>query len=260
MLWPGLRELQDIKNSIACAVFVASLIVVFPCPSISYVYAAENVNDKGHLTFSTFPSEGMGVLFTRILTEAYHKVGYEVTIRGYPAERALAMSNDGLVDGEAGRVPVIEGKYKNLIRVPTPIYTNRVFAFSRQPKLCTNKGWSALEPYKLGAVIGYKFIEKMTKDMNSAYFRTYRVLFKALDNDRIDVAISEYLEALPIIRDLRLQKIGAHHPPLAHNEMHHYLHKKHKKLVPVIDAVLQEMYESGRMDTIQKELEAEYKR
>lgn len=217
-----------------------------------------NTQQRPVLTFSTFPSEGMGVLFKRILSEAYATLGYDIVVEGYPAERALAMSNQGLVDGEAGRVPVIEPQNSNLIRVPTPIYINRVVAFSRQPYLNTSEGWKALREFRLGAVIGYKFVEKMTKEMNTKYFSTYRNAFTALDNDRIDVLISEYLEALPTINDVRLKKVGAHYPPLALKPMYHYLHKDNKEIVPTIDCVLQRMQKNGRVNEILREVEKEY--
>lgn len=242
-------------------VLIFALGLFVPC---SRTFAADNVSalqsfQQKTYVFSTFPSEGMGVLFKRILTEAYGRLGIAVSIEGYPAERALVMSNQGYVDGEAGRVSVVEEDNRNLVRVPTPLYTNRIVAFSRLPEFDAAGGWDALWKYHLGAVIGYKFVEKKTRRMKTEYYKTYEVLFKALDNSRIDVGISEYLEALPSIKALKLHRIGAHFPPLALNPMYHYLHKKNKALVPFIDAVLQEMRASGRLKEILEELETEYK-
>ncbi|WP_319543902.1 transporter substrate-binding domain-containing protein [uncultured Pseudodesulfovibrio sp.] len=253
------------SNSLILNVFIA-IFISAGLSSLSGLANAADSNTKKflsqqrpQLTFSTFLSEGMGVLFERILTEAYAQLGYDVTIKGFPAERALAMSNEGLVDGEAGRVSVIEGSYTNLIRVPTPLYTNRVAAFSRQAHFNTKNGWNSLKGYSVGAVLGYKFIEKMTEDLDTVYFRNYSILFKALDNNRIDVAVSEYLEALPTLGQLHLIQIGSHYPLLAHNPMYHYLHKSKAWLIPAIDSILHEMEKSGRMDEILNELEAEYK-
>nr|WP_321514255.1 transporter substrate-binding domain-containing protein [uncultured Pseudodesulfovibrio sp.] len=253
------------NNSLILNVFIA-LFIFAGLSSLSGLANAADSNTKKflsqqrpHFTFSTFLSEGMGVLFERILTEAYAQLGYDVTIKGFPAERALAMSNEGLVDGEAGRVSVIEGSYTNLIRVPTPLYTNRIVAFSRQAHFNTKNGWDSIKGYNVGAVLGYKFIEKMTDDMDTVYFRNYSILFKALANNRLDVAVSEYLEALPALKQLRSAQIKAHYPLLSHNPMYHYLHKSKAWLIPAIDATLREMEKSGRMDEILNELEAEYK-
>lgn len=215
--------------------------------------------DSNQLVFSTFPSEGMGMVFKRILEEAYTKSNYKVTVQGIPAERALVMSNLGQVDGEAGRAAVIEKDHKNLIRVPTPLYTNRIVAFSLRDDLDLSAGWESLKGYKLGAVIGYKFVEEKTKPFDTTYVSSYNKLFTMLANEKVDIAISAYIEALPTIRALRMQKdIIIHAPPLATNAMYHYLHKKNKALVPIIDKVLQEMQQNNELNGMAADLEKEY--
>jgi len=234
--------------------------LVAPGAALASDVAEGEQSQRPELVFSTFPSEGMGELFGRILTEAYDRIGFDVVIRRYPAARALVMANEGSVDGEAGRGAVIEEDNRNLVRVPTPLYMNRIVAFSRQPYLNTSRGWDSLAGYKLGVVTGYRFVEKMTRQFDCDDFNSYSALFTALDNDRIDVAVSEYLEALPTVSKLRLDRVGAHAPPLALNPMYHYLHKEKAWMIPDIDASLRAMRESGRMDEILKGLEEEYKR
>lgn len=209
---------------------------------------------RAKLVFTTFPSSGMEVLFRRILTEAYGRIGLDVKILSVPAERALAMSNQGLSDGEAARVAVIEDTYTNLVRVPTPLYTNVVVGFSKITGLDPAKGWSILDPYRIGSVLGYKYIEKQTQDHGAHTLATcYHQLFAMLKNDRLDVALTEYLDVMPSLVGFHFGEIRLLSPPFARNPMYHYLHKKHADLVPRIDAVLARMKEEGRLDAILRE-------
>ncbi|MDD3311355.1 transporter substrate-binding domain-containing protein [Pseudodesulfovibrio sp.] len=209
------------------------------------------------LVFSTFESRGMSRLFGRILKEAYARLGYEAAFLEVPAERALVMANQGRVDGEAGRVPVIEPRCPNLIRVPTSLYTNRVVAFVRKDGVPYVASWGALAQYRIGAVLGYKFVDKMTMNMNRTLVSDYAKLFNMLTNCRIDVAVVEYLDVLPSLRSLDLKAIRLLQPPLAFNPMYHYLHKRHADLVPRLDRVLRDMQREGRMVQIQREMENE---
>ena len=209
------------------------------------------------LVFTSFPSDGMALLFKRILTEAYSRIGYDVKVQGVPAERALVMSNQGEVDGEAARVPVIEVACPNLIRVPTPLYLNRVVIFSRVGDIDLSSGWGALYPYRVGVVRGYKFVDKMTASMDRVVAPDYWHLFTLLENGRLDVAVSEYFEALPTLKAMRPHNFQIVLPPLAYKPMYHYLHKRHADLVPRIDKVLREMRREGRMQAIQREIEQE---
>jgi len=218
--------------------------------------AARERDQRPRLVFTTFPSGGMGLLFKRILTEAYGRIGYDVEAVKVPAERGLVMANQGQCDGMDARAPVIEETCANLVRVPTPLYTNTVVAFSKRTDMDLAEGWDALAPYRLGSVLGYKFVEKMTSAYDRVLVSCYGQLFAMLKNDRLDVAVTEYLDVMPSLRGFDFGNIRLLSPPLAHTPMYHYLHEKHADLVPVIDAVLRQMREEGRMDALLEEIKA----
>jgi len=224
-----------------------------PSPSVAGGHAGQ----EPVLTFSTFESRGMSRLFERILKEAYARIGYAAEFVEVPAERALVMANQGRVDGEAGRVPVIESRCPDLVRVPTPLYINRVVAFARGDGVPYVASWDGLARYRVGAVLGYKFVGQMTANMNRTVVSDYGKLFNMLANGRIDVAVAEYLDVLPALRALDLKTIRLLQPPLAFNPMYHYLNVRHADLVPRIDRALRDMQREGRMLRIQRELESE---
>ena len=219
--------------------------------------SARERENRPRLVFTTFPSEGMGLLFKRILTEAYGRIDYDVEILSVPAARALIMANQGESDGEAARGPLAGDMFENLIRVPTVLYTNSLVAFTKKREINVAEGWSAFAPFRIGSVIGYKFIEKETSGFDRVMVSCYRKLFVMLQNDRLDVALSGYLDVMASLKDFDFKEIRLLFPPLARIPMHHYLHKKHADLVPLVDGALMQMREEGRMDAILDEVMAE---
>jgi len=217
---------------------------------------AEPQPDQSKLVFTTFPSKGMGVLFERILCEAYSRIGYTIEVKGVPARRALVMSNEGQCDGEAARVAIIESSCENLIRVPTAIYTNHIAAFAVRDDIDVSLGWESVRSYRCASVIGYKYIEDRTQDFDHVFVRTYEKLFNLIRFNRVDIGVAESFDAQITLREMGMSDIRMLNPPIATNPMYHYLHKKHADLVPQIDKVLQDMADEGRLETIRNEMES----
>lgn len=232
------------------AVALSLWLALFATP----VAADSGPDQRPELVFTTFSGQGMGTLFGRILSKAYARIGYRISIRHAPAARALRLSDCGKVDGEAARAPVIEKRYRNLIRVPTPLYRSTIVVYTKLRSIDTGQGWDALRPHKVGAVLGYKFIEKKTRCMDRILSLSHDQLFAMLDNGRVDVAVSTSLEALGNYEASKSKGICALAPPLSRQFMYHYLHRKHAPLVPVIDASLRKLREDGTMKALELEL------
>lgn len=165
------------------------------------------------LTFATFPSQGMGVLFKRILTEAYSRIGYEIKVVHVAADQALRLSDGGEVDGEAARVPVIEAHHHNLIRVPTPLYTNRVVLYAKRGRVVPAEGWLGLMQLKIGVVKGYKFIEAQTSAMNRVIAESYEQVFTLLDEGKVDAVMVEYLDSMSTYLKVKPRNTDLVNPP-----------------------------------------------
>lgn len=215
------------------------------------------VRAEGPLRLSTFPEPGITIVFRRVLTEAYEQLGREIDITEYPAERALILASSGAVDGEAGRISIIEKSYPNLVRVPTPIYRSEFTAFTRRADIDVSQGWAALKPYRVGVLIGFKYIEARAPKLNSVSLPSYEKLMSMLAAGRLDVVIMPLHDGLAVIRDKDLWGIHALEPPLSVEPMYHYLHPSNAELVESIDAILQRMQAQGRIRQIADEVRAE---
>jgi polar amino acid transport system substrate-binding protein len=206
------------------------------------------------LVFSTFPAGGLHDLFDHILSEAYARLGYEIELQGYPAERALLMANDGLVDGEAGRVSVVEQACPNLIRVPTPLYINRIAILTTDTEVVPDKGWGQLLDKRACIRNGYKFLESRVRGENRHVVSSYEKMLELLRNKRVDVGLAEFFDILPALNKVGLRGLRMLCEPMASNPMYHYLNKRHADLVPRIDAVLRDMTTEGRLKAIELHL------
>jgi polar amino acid transport system substrate-binding protein len=206
------------------------------------------------LVFSTFPAGGLHDLFDHILSEAYARLGYEIELQGYPAERALLMANDGLVDGEAGRVSVVEKSYPNLIRVPTPLYINRIAILTTDTEVVPDEGWGQFRHMRTCIRNGYKFLESRVWGENRHMVSSYEKMLELLRNKRVDVGLAEFFDILPALNKTGMGGVRMLCEPMATNPMYHYLNKRNADLVPKIDAVLRDMTAEGRLKAIELHL------
>ena len=76
---------------------------------------------------------------------------------------------------------------------------------------------------------------------------------------RIDLFITDKYSGTLILKKMKLNDtIKALTPPLTEKiELYHYIHQKHKDLVPKIEKVLQKMIKSGELDTLRNKFDKE---
>lgn len=55
------------------------------------------------------------------------------------------------------------------------------------------------------------------------------------------------------VNKLGLDSIRILSPPLERLPLYHYLHEKHKDLVPKVDEIIRDMAESGELDDLREE-------
>ena len=203
------------------------------------------------ITITTLQESKITPLLTKIVSYAYKKAGYNITIRTLPAERALKTANKGKSDAELVRTRFIEKNNPNLIRIPTVIYIMETVAFTKKNLNIESK--KDLEFLRLGFLIGHKQIETFLKGYNTNALSNKKQLFKLLQKNRIDVALIGKVSGKYEIKELELNDIIAHNKALISLNMYHYVHKKNKKLVPILSKIFNEMEESGKISDFRNE-------
>lgn len=192
------------------------------------------------------PVDPIAEISSRVLEEAYNRIGIQVEFRQLPAERSLVQSDQGLLDGEVNRIKGIETAYPNLIRIPVPVNTVEQSVFSAKHDFPVI-GWASLKPYSIAIRIGTKVVEYNTRGMDVAAFPTYDKVFTLLSMGRYDVAVAASVTGLFYIKKHNLKTIKRLSPPLTKHPLYHYIHRKNEHLIPQITAVLKNMQQDGRI-------------
>ncbi|EPJ43683.1 MAG: hypothetical protein OFPII_40440 [Osedax symbiont Rs1] len=187
------------------------------------------------------------ILGAKLLKEIYKRANIQLELTILPAKRALIQSSQGIIDGELQRIFVLADKFPTLIRIPTPFTYFEPTAFSKNTPLKIT-GWSALDGYRIGIVRGMKFAELGLQGIDNVYSVTGSAqLFNMLEKNRLDIVVTGRFNGLYYINNEKIDSIQALKPALERHQLYHYLHQKHKNLVPQIDAVIKSMLESGEL-------------
>lgn len=173
----------------------------------------------------------------KLLTDAYTLLGIPIEMKIMPNKRSLFASNSGRVDGEAGRIAGMEKEFPNLVMIPEFLYSLNVLVYSKNLNF-TVDGWGSLRSYRIGILRGAKYAEIGSRGMNTLIVSYGTQLFQALDADRIDVAVLHDSGNLSLsgISNIRVLK-----PPLQKIIIYHYLHKKHRKLIPALNCAIRKV-------------------
>lgn len=188
-----------------------------------------------------FEQDPATIVATRVMTEAYRRVGLTLKVIGMPGERSLVSANEGVTDAELYRRAGIELNYSKLLMVPVPLLTYEVVAFSRSASPPVIKGWESLRPYRLGFIKGVKVIEERTAGMQVDTVTTLQQAMAMLELGRTDLVLGNRLSGLAVLRALGFKGVQVLEPPLATFPVFHYLNRRHASWVEPLTTVLREM-------------------
>lgn len=188
-----------------------------------------------------------------IIREAYRRLGIDLQTALLPRERSLLSADSGETDGEMIRIAGINAQYINLIRVPEPVFTFDVIAFTAGLKFAVN-GWESLRPYSLCVPRGLKAAEKNTEGMQRMVANTTDQAILMLSGGRCQVAILGH-ELWPDVERLHAGPLRALDPPIVRIPLYHYLNRRHADLVPKLAATLITMRNDGTTAALLAEAE-----
>jgi polar amino acid transport system substrate-binding protein len=208
--------------------------------------------NQGIVLTTIFPkSVPFFLKMSRIYTEAFRRMGYGFRLISQPGERAMIDADQGVVDGEAGRISNIDRKkYPNLIRVPYPITTMKDGAYSTDHSIKIN-GWESLagKPYKVGLLKGIKSVEqKLLLYVDKANIVTLsdpEQCMKMLKAGRIDIFIGgSQIENATFMQSgiyKQIRRVGI----VETKTLYPWLHKRHENLVKPLAETLKTMKSEG---------------
>jgi ABC-type amino acid transport substrate-binding protein len=145
---------------------------------------------------------------------------------------------------------------KNLIRVPTPYYSLVTSAFLRKDSTIKITKASHLNGYKIARVRGVKHTNNITRDLpNVSDSNSTEAIFKLLVQGNVDIALTNYIDGIEVLKRLNLENEIITGKPLAELKLYHYLHKDHQALVSKVDKMIKQLKRNGELTKIVKSAE-----
>ena len=184
-----------------------------------------------------------------VLRKAYARLGVNLEIRKYPAERALQLANQGTVAGEVQRIDGLSASYPNLIQVRPPINYIEGTVFSGDTRFQVD-GWESLRPFRIGIIRGIKFAESNTQGMDVQAVGDYERLFTMLENGRFEIIVSPGINGEYHLRLFGMVGVAKLRPAIERFDLFHYLHRDHEALAAKVSEVLERMRQSGELERI----------
>jgi ABC-type amino acid transport substrate-binding protein len=194
-----------------------------------------------------------------MLRAVYAKLDIKLEFEDVPGKRALALSSTGELDGEIQRIGTLSREYPTLVQVAPAI--NYI-----EPAVFTTKlhfdvtGWDSIRDYSIGIVRGVGSSEAGTLGMSRITETTsLENMIQMLDADRFDLIVTDLFSGLVAVRKLHLQgRIYPLSPPLERISIYHYLHERHRDLVPKVGKVIEDMTASGELARLREALVKEF--
>lgn len=183
-----------------------------------------------------------------MLRAVYAKLNIKLEFEDVPGKRALALSSAGEVDGEIQRIGTLSREYPTLLQVTPAINYIEPAAFATKLHFDVD-GWNSIKDYSIGIVRGVGSSEAGTRGMARVTATTsLENMIRMLDADRFDVMVTDLFSGLVAVRKLNLQaRIYPLSPPLERIRIFHYLHERHRDLVPKVGQVIEQMEASGEL-------------
>lgn len=190
-----------------------------------------------------------------ILAAVYSKLGIRLEFVAVPAKRALIESSEGRLDGEVQRVLDVANEYPTLLPVRESINYIEPSVFTRRVEFRV-EGWESLRPYTIGIVRGVGSSERGTRGMPRVEAAPgMDQMMQMLASDRIEVAVNDRFSGMLVNNRLGLDRqLRVLSPPLQHIELYHFLHERHRALVPQVEAAVRQMKASGELERLRKEI------
>src|SRR3954470_13979786 len=190
-----------------------------------------------------------------MLRAVYAKLNIKLEFEDVPGKRALALSSAGEVDGEIQRIGTLSRDYPTLIQVRPAINYIEPAVFTAKLHFDVD-GWNSIRDYSIGIVRGVGSSEAGTHGMDRVTATTsLENMVKMLDADRFDVMVTDLFSGLAAVRKLNLQaRIYPLPPPLERIRIYHYLHERHRDLVPKVGKVIEQMEASGELAALREAL------
>ena len=235
-------------NSLAAVVLVGFSPAVLARRSKLLLVTVQDVEDSVH-----------GAWLKMIYADACARTGVDLALQSYPALRASAMSDAGMVDGEINRVGNYGTLHPDMIRIE-PSHFSMNFCAYGYPEQRLGKGWRGLlefgKPrveYRNGVVRCREMLGALPAALQVSVVNNATLGIRKLVQRRTDL----YVDIDSVVERALLQSefAGAGIRRLSVVEsvaMHCYIHRSKRELVQPLSTALATMLKDGSVERYRK--------
>lgn len=182
------------------------------------------------------------------LKKAYKSLDIDISIKTFPAKRALKMANEGHADGEMLRVKGIEASFPNLVHIPVPLCSVKsILVVNDKVKA---KNYDELRKYRFGTVAGFAYQEDTIKKhkLNAIRVNQNKKLIDLMLINRVDAIFLSKQASIELLNNPQKKAFKILNEFTQSVYFYHYLHKKHYEIIPLITNELKKMELNGEID------------
>ncbi len=200
-----------------------------------------------------------GTWLKLIYTDACARLGLDLSLQSYPARRAAAMSDGGLVDGEVNRVRTYGALHSQMLRVDPPHFAVNFCAYGHAP-VQLGKGWSGLTEfgsrridYRNGVARCVEMLGALPPTSQVSTVNNATLGMRKLAQRRIDLyvdleSVADRVLMQPEFANTTIRRLAV----IETIDMHCYLHRSRRALVQPLSAVLAAMHKDGSVERHRK--------
>ena len=180
------------------------------------------------------------------VVQAYQELGHDLTFEYLPMSRAMVLSDKGLLDGELLRVKDYGNTAEMLVRVPTPIATERLVAFAHVD--VNLKSTEDIRQLSMVGLVGAHINQEMVaRDQPAEYIATksFTSAFKMIAARRADFVLVTESTGLTLQKSLNLREVVMSKIDFGLQFFHHWVHRDHQYLVEPLDRQFKHLIEQG---------------
>ncbi|NQZ07834.1 MAG: hypothetical protein HRT35_11790 [Algicola sp.] len=168
-----------------------------------------------------------------VVTQAYRALRINLRVNEYPGRRSLQLANSGKVDGDLCRITQVAESYQNLLPVTPFIMSMSIVAITRKGVADINS-LVDLGGRSVGSERGMQAVELVVRDRKIHYENDGIDLIRLLDTGFIDVVLLTKGDIELLKNKGLLAQVKVHPKWLYQVKMFHYIHKKHRLLIPAL--------------------------
>lgn len=188
---------------------------------------------------------GLSPAARALLRQALASLGHEVRFEPLPLRRSLAMTEQGLLDGETMRIRAVAEEHPGLLLVPVPLATMEVRGYVRRGD-AGPADLSSLAAWRVGYPRGVIALEKLLADVPRRVDATTRQdLLRLLRMGTIDLALFASTTGEPDIDADQTEGLVRLPAALHSTPLYALLNARHRALLPQLTKALQQMEASG---------------